>query len=524
MFMVSQIFQRAIPARQPVAAVALCAAAIVLRLTSEIASFNERKLAAELARATGGDLRLQLVTTVMRSSADSWINQDHRRITARLVLETERIDIMLYRILSAVIPALLSSVVIGIGLVWLSWQLALVGAALAPISLFAQRAVQQRTAKNLSAFRGRAEDFGRDAAFLFSHHTLTHHRGYARQELTRIGGSIDALASSATRMTQSFGRIQAVQTFNSSFIALALAGWGSVLVIKGDMSGGALAAFYVGAVLLATSINQATAALPDLIAGRQSLRQLDEPPFISNDAARQQLGAPCEQVLPIELNAVSVGYGAEVLVADVAMEVLPASTLFIHGDNGSGKTTLVETILGLREPMSGEITAAAMRYDSLDLESLRRRVGYVSQRPMLFQGSIRDNLRYGRPSATDDELNRVLGVAGATTWVQDLPNGIDTFIGDTGSRLSGGQAQSIAIARGLVGEPELLVLDEPGNHLAVGVLPRVLDQIRLAYPRLAIIVVSHGLRGFVPTGSTAEHIGIDERTLVRLDSSSAVTH
>jgi ABC-type multidrug transport system fused ATPase/permease subunit len=272
---------------------------------------------------------------------------------------------------------------------------------------------------------------------------------------------------------------------------------------------------------LASLINQVTGALQDVIAGHQSLHQLDELPFVRRDVGSQP-GAPCAHVLPIRLNAVWVGHKSEILVADIWMQVVPGGTVFIHGDNGSGKTTLIETMLGLCEPISGEITAAAVRYESLDLESLRRRVGYVSQRPMLFQGSIRDNLRYGRPSANDEELHHVLQVVGAADWVADLPDGIDTLIGDTGNRLSGGQAQSLAIARGLVGQPELIVLDEPGNHLAVGVLARILDAIRLAYPQLGIVVVSHGLRGFVPSGLAAEHIAIDDRALVRLDTGTAV--
>jgi ABC-type multidrug transport system fused ATPase/permease subunit len=214
----------------------------------------------------------------------------------------------------------------------------------------------------------------------------------------------------------------------------------------------------------------------------------------------------------------SVGYGSDIVVADVSLRVVAGSTIVIHGDNGCGKSTLAETLLGLHQPVSGEISSAGKTYDLLNLESLRRRVGYVAQRPMLFQGTIRDNLCYGRPRTSDDELHRVLGLVGAATWVQCLPDGIDTIIGDAGSRLSGGQAQTLAIARGLVGEPELLVLDEPGNHLAVGVLPRLLDQVRLAYPHLAIIVVSHGLHGFVPADSVAEHLWIEGRAIARLES------
>ena len=522
MFVIIAIFQDAIPNRQSVTAVALCGLAIVLRLVMEVATFSQRKLSARLAREAGGDLRLYLVTTVMQTPADAWIDQDHRRITTRLVQGTDRVDLMLFKLLSAVIPASISGAVVGVGLIWLSWQLALLGLVLSPFSILGQRAVQRRTALNTSVFRERAEDFGRDASFLLSHHSLTHHRGYEQQELTRIAATIDALSSSAARMHFSFSRMASAQAFSSAFIALALAGCGSVLVIEGITTAGNVVAFYVGAMLLAGSLNQATGALPDIIAGRQSLRQLDEPPFVATGSTSS--GMVCTQVLPIELDAVSAGHGSAVLVTGVSMRIVPGAFMFIHGENGSGKSTLVETIVGLREPLSGRLTAAAGNYPSLDLESLRRRVGYVAQRAMLFQGTVGENLRYGRPSATDDEIEKVLEIVGADTWVRCLPAGSHTIIGDTGNRLSGGQAQWLAIARGLVGGPELLVLDEPGNHLAIGVLPRVLDQIRRACPHLAIIVVSHGLLEFASGESGVAHLSIDERTLVRIDSGSSVSH
>ncbi|WP_162141464.1 ABC transporter ATP-binding protein [Smaragdicoccus niigatensis] len=489
MLVIHGVFATALPEHNTPAVVLLCGGAIGLRFVAAAASFLQRRTAAVIARGVGADLRRDLVTQIMHQPSETWIEHDHRWVSARFVHGTERIDNLLYRVFSAMVPAACAGLIIGAGLVWLNWQLTVAGILISPLAVVTQRIAQKRSAVDTAEFQQAFEDVARDSAFLFSHHALTRHRGYEQQEINRIGSTIDTLSSRAIAMTSGFARVAASQAFMTSVIALILMATGSILVIEGTTSAASVLAFYTGAVLLAGTVTQAGSAFPEIASGLESIRRLSEPPFDGQPTA-EPTGELCEKLLPLQLSRVDIGHD-DVLISGVDLQVSAGNHVVLRGANGSGKTTLLETILGLRPPLKGLVSAAGRRFDDLDPSSIRRRVGYVAQRPLLFHGSIADNLRYGRPGASIDELSSALDVVLADRWISELPEGIDTVIGDAGSRLSGGQAQQLAIARGLIGGPEMLVLDEPGNHLAQGLLPEILDRIAAAHPAMAIVTATH---------------------------------
>jgi ABC-type multidrug transport system fused ATPase/permease subunit len=125
------------------------------------------------------------------------------------------------------------------------------------------------------------------------------------------------------------------------------------------------------------------------------------------------------------------------------------------------------------------------------MRSLRRRIGVVPQHPGIFTGSLRENLCYGRPDASDDDLRTALAEAQATAFVASLPDGLDTQVGENGVRVSGGERQRLAIARALIGRPRLLILDEPTNHLDVPTVQAVMDAVVQRADRPAILIISH---------------------------------
>jgi ABC-type multidrug transport system fused ATPase/permease subunit len=148
-------------------------------------------------------------------------------------------------------------------------------------------------------------------------------------------------------------------------------------------------------------------------------------------------------------------------------------------------------LLGIYRPTAGELLAGGEPYASLDMALLRRKFGVVPQSPIFFHGTVRENLLYGSPEAPMETLNKALERAGAATFVQELPQGLETVIGDDGTRLSGGQRQRLALARALLREPQLLVLDEPTTHLDRAAVDTLVETLREAAPRPAVLIVSH---------------------------------
>jgi ATP-binding cassette subfamily B protein len=163
----------------------------------------------------------------------------------------------------------------------------------------------------------------------------------------------------------------------------------------------------------------------------------------------------------VRLEHVRFGYGdgADVL-DDLDLHVPAGETHAVVGATGAGKSTVVRLVLRFHDPRSGRVLVDGHDLRSVTTKSLRRAIGYVSQDVFLFQGSVRENIAYGRPDASDEEVEAAARLAEAHDFIVDLPNGFETVVGERGQKLSGGQRQRLSIARAILTDPAILVLDE----------------------------------------------------------------
>jgi ATP-binding cassette subfamily C protein len=163
----------------------------------------------------------------------------------------------------------------------------------------------------------------------------------------------------------------------------------------------------------------------------------------------------------------------------------------IVGPSGAGKTTLVDLMIGLLATETGRITVDGTVLAD-NAEAWRATIGYVSQEPFLFHDTLRANVVWGRPGASDAEIQRALELAFAD-FVNDLPDGLETVLGDRGVRLSGGQRQRIALARALLRKPSLLIMDEATNSIDVANERRILAAINGLHGAMTIVIITHRL-------------------------------
>jgi len=173
----------------------------------------------------------------------------------------------------------------------------------------------------------------------------------------------------------------------------------------------------------------------------------------------RELDRPVQGAVRFDAVRFAYGDGAEVL-RGFDLAIAPGETHAVVGATGAGKSTIVKLLLRLYEPTTGSINIDDVPIDELTFGSLRGAIGFVSQDVFLFQGTVRENLTYGRPDATEAEVVQAATLAEAHTFITSLPDGYDTIVGERGQKLSGGQRQRLTIARAILREPAILVLDE----------------------------------------------------------------
>lgn len=198
----------------------------------------------------------------------------------------------------------------------------------------------------------------------------------------------------------------------------------------------------------------------------------------------------------IQLHAVGFRYDSE--QSDWALRglnaTLPAhSTTALVGPSGAGKSTTADLLMGLLLPEEGEITIDGQQLASETIPLWRRRIGYVPQETFLLNDTVRNNLLWARPDADNDALNAALQLAAADQFVSNMPMGLETMIGDRGVRLSGGERQRLALARALLRQPDLLILDEATSHLDADNQIRIQTALQRMQGQLSVVLIAHRL-------------------------------
>lgn len=188
---------------------------------------------------------------------------------------------------------------------------------------------------------------------------------------------------------------------------------------------------------------------------------------------------------------VSFSYDNTPVLKTVNMEIPAGGITVLQGPSGAGKTTIIDLLIGLHQPSSGRILIGDDLLSSLDIVKFRRRIGYVPQELTLLHSTVRENITLGDKTIDDSRVKAALDLAGAAAFTDNLPQGLDTDVGETGGKLSGGQRQRISLARALVTNPDILILDEVTSALDPRTEAEIVGKIAELQKRFTIIVITH---------------------------------
>ncbi|WP_156256583.1 ABC transporter transmembrane domain-containing protein [Sandarakinorhabdus oryzae] len=368
----------------------------------------------------------------------------------------------------------LRNTVMGIGgigyMFWVSPRLTLMMLLVIPLTMGPILFLGRRVRDISRASQDRVADMGTMVSEVLGAIRIVQAFTQEDREARRFGAAVERSFDTAKRRI----RLRAVMTacvITLVFGAITLVLWqGALDVISGRLSGGAIAAFVFAAAIVAGAFGTLTEVYGDFMRAAGASGRMEE-----LLAARPEIRAPAHPVaLPqpargeLELANVHFHYPSKPdapALNGFTLKVAPGETVAVVGPSGAGKSTLFQLVQRFYDPEGGELRIDGVAYRDADPHAIRERIAVVPQETVIFAASALENIRYGRPDATEAEVWAAAEAAHADAFLKDLPEGINSYLGESGTRLSGGQRQRVAIARAILRNAPILLLDEATSAL-----------------------------------------------------------
>jgi ABC-type multidrug transport system fused ATPase/permease subunit len=479
-------------------------AAIALALAAMLLCHLARAALAWATSATMGRISHEVVVALrealhgklMRLPMAYFDAQQTGRLMARVTSDVAAILAFVNGGLLQLVNDLVLAAGIAVVLAVLEWRLALVALVALPLYVLNQRAFAGKVRRLSLAIRAQVSAIYALLSERVSAVRVV--RSFAKEEaeLAALDERIDAHRALVWENTRAGACLAALATLISGLGTVAVLAGGAVLVGRGELSVGHLLAFYAlvgqlyGPIVRLTQF-QATAQAT-CVSVERLFEVLDEPEPVADRPGARPIARPAGA---LRFDDVAYAYraGGPRVLDGIDLAIKPGTTVGILGASGAGKSTLLALAARLYDVPDGD---GIVRFDGIDvrdlrLGDLRRAVALVPQQALLFEGTIRSNLAYARPESDDARLWRALEIADLAATVRALPLGLDTPVGERGLSLSGGQRQRLALARALVAEPAVLLLDDCTSALDAETEARVQAALREHRPDRTCVIVSH---------------------------------
>ncbi|WP_166658240.1 ABC transporter ATP-binding protein [Actinokineospora alba] len=434
---------------------------LVLYVGSAVLGLTQGLLLNGVVQRTMLRMRAEVEDKIHRLPLSYFDKQPRGELLSRVTNDIDNVSQVLQQTMSQLLTSLLTVVGVLAMMFWISPALALIAIVTIPLTIAVTGAIMKRSQKQFIAQWRATGKLNAHVEEAFTGHALTKVFGRRREVERQFADQNEELFKAGFGAQFASGLIMPTMMFLGNLTYVVIAVVGGLRVASGTMSLGDVQAFIQYSRQFTQPLTQVASMVNLLQSGVASAERVFELLDASEEPADAPGSAASVSRGRVEFSHVSFRYEPEKpLIEDLSLVAEPGQTVAIVGPTGAGKTTLVNLIMRFYDLDSGHITLDGVDVSSMPRRSLRGQVGMVLQDTWLFHGTIRDNIAYGRPTASEEEILAAARATFVDRFVHSLPDGYDTVIDEEGSNVSAGEKQLITIARAFLSNPALLILDE----------------------------------------------------------------
>ena len=420
-----------------------------------------------MLRTMAAGLRSTVIRKLQRLSISYYKEIETGRMQAKFIRDIEAIESIMSTIVKSIVPTILNLIIYITISVNKNPRVALFFVLVAPVCVFISQMFRKPLRKTNREFRHENEEMSSKLADMLSMLPVTKAHGLEEVEISDVELKIRTLRVKALERDHTISIFGASTWLTGQVFTFICLFYSVILSVGGKIAIGDISLFtnYFSSVI--GSLDGLINAMPGITAGMEAFRSISEIMLssdVENDKGKLKLKNVRGQ---LSFKDVSFRYpGTEDdVVKHLSLDVSPGECIAFVGASGSGKSTVMNMIIGFLMPKSGAFLVDGKPIETIALSEYRHFISVVPQNSILMMGTIRDNITYGMPGISEKRLEEVLELANINEFLPSLPNGIDTVIGENGGKLSGGQKQRICIARALIRDPKILILDEATSSL-----------------------------------------------------------
>jgi ATP-binding cassette subfamily C protein CydC len=450
--------------------------------------YAERLVGHDAAYRVLGETRARITGRLERLAPGGLTSRRQGDLLARLVLDVDAVlDLWLRVVLPVAVAALTAAATVAL----LAVLLPKAGAAVALAVLIACTLVPWLTAKTAQRAEQKIAGARGDVAAAATENLLTAADVVA---FNAIDDVLEAFSRSDARLARAERRSAWSTGLGSALLVLCVGGASVAALVLGStahITGAVFAVLVLTPLALADVLGGVPAAVQLAIRVRASLGRVQELIDSPDPVTEPTDPQPLPTGRDLEVRLLRVGYDENDVLDGLSLDMPAGSRVVITGPTGSGKSTLAAVLLRFLEPRGGEVLLDGVDLARLEGDKVRSVVGLLTQESHVFDTSIRENLLLAKPGVSDLQLWKALYRARLGMFVEKLPDGLDTMVGEHGARLSGGERQRLAFARLLLADRDVLVLDEPTEHLDEETGRALLDDLFAAADRRTVVLLTH---------------------------------